>query len=315
MLDSYAAVLSSGRKDDSKKQYLTALMATARTGAHTFSRTSVTISLEVLAGDRLAARIYPNQARARRSLDLLQWDKDSMRLLPHRIREFMLGDQVGYGNSYRRTQLPELQTDKIWVHHSAVLAAEVPWCPSYSRLQTIRAKDSFHNKPFFDNVAVRIATSSASSSNQVSTVAYAKLLLLLEVELPDRSQEEDEDRMQRRQLAYVRWYNVHRHSNHLTKHGAVLLSWDKTRDPAADNATRFRESLIPLESIIRRVHVVPDFSRLGVQQDSAPSRKRSKRGRKSWQSHSSEAGQASSLHADSTIDWFYVNPFKYAGNE
>lgn len=154
-------------------QYLTAYMAAAESSEHSLSREYSTADLQILAGGAAADNGFVNMHLVTRSVQLRAWDEleqldGAISLLSHRMREFLLGDQVGYGREYRRQPLPELHSTLIRVHNSAVLVADVPWGGEHFVLQTVRAAASFHGKPFFDCVAVRMREGAAP------IVAYAQ---------------------------------------------------------------------------------------------------------------------------------------------
>jgi hypothetical protein len=193
------------------------------------------------------------------SVRSLEYSRSStaLALLPHRFREYLSGRRVGFGRACSRTALPPLALmgDVIRVHTNAVIAANVPWDAEQARLQTIRAVDSFHHKPFNDCVAIEVTRSGVRAQRPVRGIEHAQLLMLLQARLPD----EQTGVLQWEPLAYVRWFKAVPEPDVLCEFGAVRLAWDKVQDTAAGKY-RCRESLVPLSAIVRRVYVVQDFS-------------------------------------------------------
>lgn len=231
--------------------------------------------VQILAQGRAAAGGILNQHLVARSLQLRASDEQqgsTLHLLAHRLREFVLGDQLGYGREYRahvkRHGLPQLPAHVIRVHNSVVLVADVPWSTQHYVLQTARAHPSFHNKPFYDHVAVRM------SEGASPVLEYAQLLLLFEAQLPSRATGE----LEWKSLAYVKWFNKEStRGDTLSAFGAQPLSWDMVAyDPAARERGH-RCSIIHLSSIYKREYIATEFS----EGTSEPSNR------------------------------FYVNPFKY----
>lgn len=230
-------------------------MRAAESSTHTLSSTYQVVSMSVLASPAVAQCM--NVPLAQRSIALREWDP-AIPLLGHRLREFMLGRVVANAREYNRTQLPALGHDRIRVHKSAVLAADMEWEPDSFVLQTVRANKSFYGKPFFDCVAVREA---AASSRNGSRVAYAKLLLLFQAKLIQAGGQEEWE-----QLAYVSWFKIVPRkgaSGPLVKHGAVAVELETTYDPATKQQGSARCGIVPLSAIIRREYVVQDFKNGG----------------------------------------------------
>lgn len=233
-------------------QYATALLRAAETSAHTLSPTYEVVSLTVVANAKVDRVL--NEELEKRSIALRGWHP-AMPLLGHRLREFMLGRSVANAREYNRTQLPPLGHDRIRVHKSAVLAADMEWEPDSFVLQTVRANNSFYGKPFFDCVAVREAA--GSSNRQGTRVAHARLLLLFEAKLFQA-----DGREQWEELAYVSWFKMlprKRASGPLVKYGAVPLEVETTYDPATGQQGSVRCGIVPLSALIRREYVVQDF--------------------------------------------------------
>lgn len=295
-------------KGDSKKEYKTAFMTAYVTGQHTLCGNYQRYSLTVLKQRVQVPGVLPTIGQ--RSLQFAALSP-ALPLLQHRLREYLLGRRLGFGSAYTRAaragSLPaaELIGDTIRVHKSAVLAAAVPWDDDSTRLQTVRANPSFHGKPFFDCVAVTTTTSSVGSSNPRHSTQYAQLLLLLQVQLPD----EQTGVPQWEQLAYVRWFSISREVDALTKHGAVALTWDTVQDAAADEV-RCRESLVPLDSIARRVYVVPDFSRVPELQ-LPPSNRGVVAALLAEQQQRQQYAKDSPMDASLSYSHFHVSPFKW----
>jgi hypothetical protein len=166
--------------------------------------------------------------------------------------------------------------DRIRVHHSGVLAADCPWEEGALLLQTVKANKSFHGSPFFDFVAVRVATSATNSSRLVTSEHYAKLVLLFEYSYAHEST----GLMAWRPLAYVQWYDKvgsssssssRRSSSNsnssstdpLVKYGAVMLEARKVYDPAT-RSSNHSYGIVHLSSIIRRECVMRDYSKEGL---------------------------------------------------
>lgn len=295
--------------------YMTALMRAFEHSEHSFSSSSDIIHLGVLQHGQSAADSMFNRKLAQRSMQLRSQCPDT-EYLPHRLREFILGEQVGYGAAYRATSLPQLPEDlTIRVYKSAVLAADCPWDDESFLLQTVRANPSFHSKPFYDAVAVwqagddeeeaaaaaarvssrnssssrprrRVKGRSDSSSHQRRVVAYAKLLLLFSVQMPQATRsaagattaasteattdggteiaegqqtKSRKSKDQGSQLALVQWYRVVGSNDKLCQSGAVALQADMVRDPARGGAVVPRCGIINLSSIIRREYIVQDY--------------------------------------------------------
>lgn len=218
------------RKGESVRHYQTAMLQAHRTGAHVLCPSYTTVSLSILQGSQGAAQmLHITTQLVNRSTELRAWDT-AMTLLPHRLREYMLGEQVGYGQRYRQSTLPNLSDDQdvIRVHYSAVLAADVPWERDELMLQTVRAKSAFHGRPYVDAVQVKCTAAAAApgtSSGRI-TSEFACLLLLLEARVPNQATSACEWQP----LAYVRWFEHVREEDALTPFKAVPLKWDKVHD-------------------------------------------------------------------------------------
>lgn len=276
VLARYAAAVAGADSQRPARHYLTAYMAAAESSQHKLSKDYQTVDLRVLTQGSAGSVGILNQHLVQRSMQLRSWNSlldGAISLLQQRLREFTLGDQVGYGQEYqrivRRQGLPDLHTYVIQVHNSAVLAADVPWNDQHFVLQTVHANASFHHKPFFDYVAVRM-----SDDDAAPVLDYAQLLLLFQAQLPDHESCD----VAWQPLAYVRWFNKESsRGDVLSSYGGVPLSWDMVaRDPAT-RLTGHRCSIIHLKSIYKREYVAPEFK---------------------------EGTSALS-------DRFYVNPFKY----
>jgi hypothetical protein len=142
-------------------------------------------------------------------------------------------------------RIDDVNMPSINVGATAVLAASVPWEEEgTAELQTVRAVPSFHGKPYFDSVEIQI----------VGRSAFAQLRMLLSLKNPITCQEEE--------LAFVKMYSRVRLDQNerdmLSEHGCIPLSWAR-----ASNCVRGTQAyrLLPLQSIIRRVYIVPDFSK------------------------------------------------------
>lgn len=160
------------------------------------------VSLQFIAYPETAAGCA-NLQYAARSQQISQWDP-AMSLLGHRLQEYLLDKSLSYNRrQYNRTDLQPLPTDRIRVYKSAVLAADCPWEPEDLLLQTVKANNSFHGAPFFDCVAVRVATTPPSSRVQRTAVEYARLLLLFSIQLPD-----EQGKRTWQQFAYVKWFKT-----------------------------------------------------------------------------------------------------------
>lgn len=134
----------------------------------------------------------------------------------------------------------------IHVAPTAVLAAVLPWENDGSaELQTVRAVPTFHGKPYYDSVEIQVGR---------NATAYAQLRLLFSLRNADTGDMDD--------YAFVRMYSrVRQDANTrdiLSDHGCIALSWAR-----ASNTVRGTGAyrLISLESIKRRVYVVPDFTK------------------------------------------------------
>lgn len=241
-----------------QKHYLTAYMAAAASSEHTFSKEYTAYDVQVLAHGEAAAGGMLNLHLVDRSLQLRAWDQQhdgTLQLLAHRLREFLLGDQLGYGREYRnhvkKHGLPRIPANVIRVHTSAVLVAEVPWSAEHSVLQTVRAHSSFHGSPFYDNIAVRMNEEAAP------VLEYAQLLLLFEAQLPDRQTGE----LAWTPLAYVKWFNKESsRGDIIAAYGGQPLSWDVVDYDPATKSRGNRCSIVHLSSIYSRQYIVPEFS-------------------------------------------------------
>jgi hypothetical protein len=120
VLDCYARLTE--RKAQSRR-YLTAYIQVSNTSEHAMSADYETVCLDVLADGEGRWFASINRHLVDRSLQLRALDPD-MPLLRHRLREFTLGEQVGFGRVYRRTNLPRLPNTTIRMHKSAVLAGD-----------------------------------------------------------------------------------------------------------------------------------------------------------------------------------------------
>lgn len=189
-------------------------------------------------------------------------------MLHQRLREYILGDLmgVGYGDDYQRRVaqggLPELGSPVIRVHNSAVLAADLVWSTNSFDLQPVRAHPDCFGAPWFDCVAVRMLPGTRRGRGRGrggadAELQYAHLLLLFQAQLPLAdypSCTEWEG------LAYVRWFKVEPTRGDVLSQYKVLerdqalgLSWE-------ESSTQLNScGIIPLSSIVRRVHVVPAF--------------------------------------------------------
>jgi hypothetical protein len=252
---------SSSSSSGAERRYATAYMKAADSSEHTLSSTSQTASLGFMAHPEAAAGCV-NKQFAARSIAFAGWSL-AMAQLPHRLREFLLCEAVGNGRAYSRANLPQLPSDRIRVHSSAVLAADCPWEPGALLLQTVRANNSFHGSAWFDFVAVRVATSATGSSRQTTAEQYAQLQLLFEYRYRDHSTGE----VAWRPLAYVQWFdNVPSDSSSrndpLVKYGGVLLQARKVYDPATRSHNQ-SYGIVHLSSIIRKEYVMKDYSKEG----------------------------------------------------
>jgi hypothetical protein len=128
-----------------------------------------------------------------------------------------------------------------------VLAAALPWeTDGSAELQTVRAVPTFHGKPYYDSVEIQIGR---------NTTAYAQLRLLFSLRDANTGGMQD--------LAFVRMYSRVRldadadQRDILSEHGCVPLSWTRATNTVRGTGA-YR--LVPLDSIKRRVYIVPDFT-------------------------------------------------------
>jgi hypothetical protein len=139
----------------------------------------------------------------------------------------------------------------IQVGTTTVLAAEVPWeDKDTGELQTVRATPAFHGKPYFDSVEIRLRDGAMNARN----VAYAQLRLLFSAVNPRTGGNEN--------LVFLRMYSRTRPDDDdlLSQYGCVPLSWARLTNTVKGTGA-YRVCL--LENIIRRVYIVPDFSKDG----------------------------------------------------
>jgi hypothetical protein len=254
--------------DESAKQYRTAYLLAAEDSEHKLCQTYRTYDVQILAGEAAGASLNPKQVQ--RSEQLRQRDQQEdgvLGLLHQRLREYILGDVmgVGYGDDYRRRVaqggLPALSSPVLRVHNSAVLAADMVWSSKSFDLQPVRAHPDCFGAPWFDCVAVRMLQGTSRSRGRGGAEAelqYAQLLLLFRAQLP---LENFPSCTEWEGLAYVRWFSVEPTRGNVLSQYKVLkrdqalgLSWESS---AQVNSC----GIIPLSSIVRRVHIVPAFER------------------------------------------------------
>lgn len=250
-------------------QYRTAYVLAAEASEHKLSSTYSTYDLQVLAGEASGDKLNPKQVQ--RSEQLRQQDLQqggALSALYQRLREYIVGDvmDVGYGEDYQRfiaqQGLPALSSPVIRVHNSAVLAADVPWSAANFELQPVRAHHNCFGAPWYDCVAVRMLSGESGSRGRRGADAelqYAQLLLLFQAQLP---LEGYQNCTEWEGLAYVRWFKVESTRGDVLSRYKVLdrdqalgLSWEGTDAQQRINSC----GIIPLSSIVRRVHVVPAF--------------------------------------------------------
>lgn len=133
----------------------------------------------------------------------------------------------------------------IHVAPTAVLAAALPWeTDGSAELQTVRAVPTFHGKPYYDSVEIQVAR---------NTTAFAQLRLLFSLRGASGEMQD---------LAFVRMYSRVRQDAHeidmLSEHGCVPLSWARAVNTVRGTGA-YR--LITLNTIKRRVYIVPDFTK------------------------------------------------------
>lgn len=142
-------------------------------------------------------------------------------------------------------QLPELDSDAIYVSKLVALAADVPWETESLVLQTARATPSFHHLPWFDVVRVRRATGGFQGRQPE---AFARLLLLFKYgDL---------------QLAYVKWFepNPGTGTDLLASWGCKRVRYQMLRDHARSGRSEYHCSVIDIASIISREYCCRDYS-------------------------------------------------------
>lgn len=249
-------------------------MLAQETSQHQLSITASTISLQMMTFPDTAT--CANKAYAARSRDVATWDP-AMALLGHRLQEYLLDNQLQHERrAYNRTDLQPLPFVRIRMHKHGVLAADCPWDPDQLTLQTIRANNRFHGKPFFDFVTVRVAATPPGSRTQRTTEEYAQLLLLFSIS----TGQDDNGKKLWSPHAYVKWFKTEQVTadDPLVKAGAVLLTELREYDPAerqlnrrqqhqgagSSNASKLQScGIVPLSSMIRREYVMKDYSRQG----------------------------------------------------
>jgi hypothetical protein len=256
------------------QHYMTAYMAAAASSSSQLCSTYVTVDLQILAEGEAAAEGRLNRSMVQRSMQLRAADQQQAGLLAQlavRLQEFYLGDvqNLGYGREYQqvvaRDGLPSLCSSVIRVHNNAVLAAEAAWSEDSFILQAVRATDEFHGSPWYDCVSAHMHSSKGTSLD--ADLEYAQLVLLFQAQVPN-----PDAGCEWVSLAYVKWFaKAARRGDVLSRYQAYPLAWDRRADGA------HKCSIIPLESIRSRMHIVPRF----------------------------EPGMATAS------DGFYLNPFKY----
>ena len=108
------------------------------------------------------------------------------------------------------------------------------------KLQTVHAAQRYYGKPWFDDVAVK-----GEDNNGVEEIWYAQLRLLFS--------------WGGRLMAFVRWYAAvdlaQTTDDTLVQHGCISLQWEKKQGGGP------LYQVISLDSVLRRVYIVPDFKR------------------------------------------------------
>lgn len=251
---------------------MTALMKAADSSNHQFSGTYTTYSLQYVSDPGRAVPTVGNTQFVVRSKELGASDPH-MPLLAHRMREYLHVCTHGNGRAYNRENLPDLPsfTDRIRVHSLAVLAADCPWESDDLILQTIRADSSFHGKPWFDCVAVKVVTSPTGSRIVREEVQYAQLLLMFDAQLPNNS-----GHLEWQPLVYLKWFRKvaskgdafmslmmpRGRGSQQDKLHPVLLEEEIVYD-AAVHRRQCRCSVMPLSSLIRRAYIVRNYKHHG----------------------------------------------------
>ncbi len=209
--------------DASVRHKQSAYIITSQTGEHTLvsSRT----------------KIQTNGHTPNTTAGALKW----LDQMPDWIQlRYAIAAHCGLGLRIDETTMPS-----IYVGSTAVLAATVPWEEEgTAELQTVRAVPYFHGKPYFDSVEIQ----------NVGRSAFGQLRVLFSLKNPSTGQDEE--------LAFVKMYSRVRmdpnEKDLLSEHGCVPLVWARTSNSVRGTGA-YR--IITLQRIIRRVYIVPDFSK------------------------------------------------------
>lgn len=150
----------------------------------------------------------------------------------------------------------DLRMPCINVGSTAVLAAQLPWLEEGTcELQTVRASPTFHGKPYYDGVEIMLRDGiSVASSSNTRNVGYAQLRLIFTAVNPVTNVEES--------LVFLRMYSkpIPDSNDVLYQHGCIPLSWARASNHTkGTGAYRVRR----LDCIVRRMYIVPDFSKPG----------------------------------------------------
>lgn len=132
---------------------------------------------------------------------------------------------------------------RIKVHNTGMLVANVPWDETSSRLQSIRATNSFGvtGKPWFDNVVV-------NGLGGGEWYAQARLLISCKIG--------PEGHSEKAMYVFVRYYTTvgtnPRRGDVLHKSGCTRLTWETKHGQPVYGVVR-------LSSLKRRVYLMPSF--------------------------------------------------------
>lgn len=131
------------------------------------------------------------------------------------------------------------ETPRLLVRSTAVLNARVEWLDADSgELQTIRATPDFFSRPYYDTVMFQYTTRGRTNSR------YGQVRMIFKARDPSTSIMHE--------LACMRLFQEQDTTrNVLISAGCVHLAWPMTR----------LYMVVPLDEIVRRVYLVPDFTR------------------------------------------------------
>lgn len=144
----------------------------------------------------------------------------------------------------------------IRIYKSAIVRA-VPWWDEeadFSVLQTVRACDSFHGKPWYDGVMYSTSTGQE----------YGVLRCIFTVDLTNEkapcapTAPTYATYTSKTQLALVQKLKTAKTKNLLTKHGCTHLVYDGLKPDGSGNG---KYIVVHLSGITRRVYLMPDFSK------------------------------------------------------